>query len=293
MDVDLSEVGGPEVHPHVELWQRVCQPRPIEGMQRGGGLRACGLKPHLNVVGIGEGSQGGQIPFTERQQMAKDKGRCRVADCNLDLRHPVSDRQPTNQDVQRRHQRGDLRRQHRARLHVSNVARALLVKADQHSALARHHTHAQPGTITIAPGWTMDRRVDDLGFDFPDVPQSVFQDSLLGRRLCQRIEMLHGAPATDAKMRAVWCDALSARPEHPHHLRLGIARSLAQHSVFHLFTGQRALDENGFAVDMADAATFVIERFNKCNRHEDSAVKSRAILPRPQASAPKRRRLCA
>src|SRR5690606_3951148 len=95
----------------------------------------------------------------------------------------------------------------------------------------------------------------------------VFQDALLGRRLSHRIEVLHRAATAAAEMRAARHDPLRARLEHAHGFRLHIARTLAQHRVLHLLAGQRALDEDGLAVDMADAATLVVERLDDCKGH--------------------------
>jgi hypothetical protein len=61
--------------------------------------------------------------------------------------------------------------------------------------------------------------------------------------------------------------------EHAHQFADFVAGSLALDRVLDLLARQRALDEDGLAVDMGDATAFVVERFDGGDGHGRLRVK--------------------
>jgi hypothetical protein len=74
------------------------------------------------------------------------------------------------------------------------------VESDQHTALFRDVAHRQASPITVAPRRAADRPQHALRPDLSDVPQAVFEDTLLDRNLGARLNVLHRTAATRAVM---------------------------------------------------------------------------------------------
>ncbi len=267
VDVHLGEVGRPEIQPHTELRQGVGQTATVRGPQRRGGVGAAGLRPHLHAFSAGKCREGVGVVRTQRQQVTEDQHRGRLGDGNLDLRHAVGDRQPGDQLAQARQQRRHMLWQDVARAHVDDVARAPLVEAHPHAALARHQPHAEPCAVAIAPGRAVDRRIHDLRLHAADVPQRILQHALLGGGLRHRVQVLHRAAAAGAEIGTTWGHALRAGLQHARGVGLFVARLHTIGLVLHALARQRAVDEDRLAFHMGDAATFVVQRLDDCDGH--------------------------
>ena len=92
--------------------------------------------------------------------------------------------------------------------------------------------------------------------------QSKIINRLLGRHLRREFQVLHGAAAAGAEMPAFRRGTQIGRLkdiDHTRHLKTGF---LAVGFVGDFFTGQRAVDKNGFAFGVGDAAPFLVQRFN-------------------------------
>ena len=160
-----------------------------------------------------------------------------------------------------------MRRQHRADLHVGQVAALALVEADQHRALLGHVAHRQPCPVAVAPGRPLDRPQDGLGPELAQVPEVVFQHPLLDRHLRHRVQVLHLAAAAGTgvqpEVRTARTDPLRRfavdRGERGH---LPVVLAL-EGAGLDPFGGERALDEHHLAVGPArDALGFQVERID-------------------------------
>ena len=116
--------------------------------------------------------------------------------------------------------------------------------------------------MPIAPGLGVNRRQHLLGPDPADVPQRVFQHTLLVGDLGAVIGMLHRAAATDPEMRALRRHALGSSMQHVINHGHGPAGLVAGQGAGNRFTGQAALDEDGLALMSRHALTIMVERFD-------------------------------
>ena len=105
-----------------------------------------------------------------------------------------------------------MRRQHVAFLHVSDILTFPFMKTHQHGALFSDMTNRQARPVAIAPGRAFDGAQDVLGLDLAQMPQVIFQHTLLDGHLGTDVKVLHLAAATSAlmqaKVRAAGFDAL-------------------------------------------------------------------------------------
>ena len=249
------------------LGQRVGQARAFERVEAVGRRRPLRLQVEDDVMAVGEGLDPRLVGGGERFEVAQHQRRDVLADGQLDLRHGGADRQPGHQLAQRHEQFGDVRRQVRAGRHVGDVAALPLMEADQHPALLGDETRREPGAEAIAPGRAVDRRVELLGAQAAEVPEVAFKHALLGGHLRRRIEVLHAATAAAAVMRALGRHPVGRGLEDAVGLRDLVVRFAAEAGVFDLLARQRALDENGFALEAGDPACLVVERFDDTDRH--------------------------
>ena len=258
---------GRKIQAQAELGQRVERRLRVCRVQRPRRIRAGGLDPGLDALGVGEGGELLLVGGRERQQVTEHEHGAALADRDLDLGQAIRDRQPGQQRAQARQQRRDRRRQHRAGVHIDDVARAALVEAHAQPALAPHHAHAQARAVTITPGGAVDRRQDPPGAQLADVAQRVLEDALLHSGLRIRIQMLHGAASAHAVMRAARRHALGARAQHAHGLALLVTRFGPPHHIFDALARQGALDEHRLAIDAGHAAAFVVQGIDLGCRH--------------------------
>ena len=198
--VHLGEFAGRERHGDAEFRQAVGKLRRVQRMEWNKSIRPAGLQPELDLVFVCEGAQRGFIFTGWRLHHAQHQHTDELADRHFDLRQFIPDRQAADQICQQRNQRGDLRREDFAALHVGDKAAALFVKADQRLALFDHMPDRDARAFAIAPGLPVDRRQDGFRFHLADMPQAVFEDALFHRDLRAGIQMLHRAAAAHAEM---------------------------------------------------------------------------------------------
>ena len=266
--VDLGEVGRPIRHAQAELGHGVGQRVAMLGHQRMHRVRALGLQPPLHIVLVGEGAQHGDVVVGQRQQVAQHQRGHAVAQRHFHLRQAVGRGHRRDHGAQRHQQVADVARQHVAFAHVGHVAALALVKAHQHPALLGHHAHRQAGTVAVAPGRSMQRRQDAGRTQLADVPEGVFERTLLDRHLRGRFEMLHGTAATDAEMRAARRDALRRRAHDLVDPRDFIGRLAAHGGRRDPLAGQGAFHEHDLAIAAGDTPGFQVQGFDTQNvRH--------------------------
>jgi hypothetical protein len=157
-------------------------------------------------------------------------------------------------------------RQNRAGIHHGDVAAVLLAKADQRTALACHggapkgaHAGVCPGKPAIG-GKSCSASAAQCATAHPPAraawPPSVRQ-----------VKMLHRAAAAGSEMRATRHHPLARRLAHRQDAAPFRSSACAGSWSRRRFTGQGALDEHRLAVDVRNAASFVIQRFDHRNRH--------------------------
>jgi hypothetical protein len=148
------------------------------------------------------------------------------------------------------------------------------MKADQHAALFRDKARADTGTVTIAPGFAVDRRVQLLGSNTADVPEIVFKYALLGSNLGRMIQMLHAATTADAKVGASRLYPAGRFAQDARGLRYFVGGFFPEAGILDLFARQGAFNENGFPFVAGNATGFVVQRFDNTDGH-DGRLKSK------------------
>ncbi len=196
-------------------------------MERRDGVIASGLQPELDTVPVGKGAQCGFVCTAGCVHHAQYQHMDMLAHRHFDLRHAIADRQAAEQFGQQRQQRGDLRHQDLAMLHVGDETAALLVEADQRFALLDHVPDRKPCALAITPCLPRDWPHDGFSPDLADVPQALLEDALLDRDLRPSVQMLHRAAAAHAEMRAPRLHPHRGRLVYPRHLRQFERRLLA------------------------------------------------------------------
>ena len=136
------------------------------------------------------------------------------------------------------------------------------MKANQDATLFEHMPHRQPGTITITVGGAHNRREHCFGPYLADVPQGVFEHSLLDRDLGARLDMLHRTAATDAEVGAPWLHALCAGALDGFDLGHLIAGLATHDPGGDGFAGKGTPDENHLAVISRNPIRLEIERID-------------------------------
>ncbi len=274
--IHLGEVGRLERHGDAEFGQGVGQQRTI-GVQQLHRIRTLGLQPPLHTVLLCKRAQTADVVLAQRLQVAQHHGRHRVAASQFDLRAGFARVHAEDEFAQRHEHLAHMRRQHRADPHVGHVAALALVKADQHLALFVHMAHRQARAEAVAPGRPLDRAQHGLGPHLAQVPQVVFQHTLLHSHLGRFVQVLHLAAATSAgvqaEMRATGTHALRRLVVHRrHHTGLPVVL-LAVHVDADLLERQGAFDEDHLAIGPAgDALGIDVEGF-----HREPAVGQRAL----------------
>ena len=99
------------------------------------------------------------------------------------------------------------------------------------------------------------------------MPQGVFQHALLGGGLAGNIEVLHGTAAAGAEMRSRRRHPLTGGAQHAYGMGLFVAPFPPIAGVLDNFAGQCAFDKNRLAVNMRNAATFMIQGFDVRQQH--------------------------
>ena len=256
--VDLGEIQRRKAQFDGELGQGIGQRRRALGMKQRERGRPARLQVQRQTMPLGKLAQAALVTGADSLQYAQHENLLAVADGDLDLRDTVGNRQAGDQAAQFRQQCGNIRRQHFARLHGRDITAALLVKSDQHAALLRYQPHRQPRPLAVAPGRTVDRRIQHFGVQTADMPESVLEHALLGRCLGRRLQMLHAAAAADAEIPAARFTALCAGLQNAERSCLLVTGLSAEAGILDFLAGQGALDEYRLAFDVGDAATFVV-----------------------------------
>src|SRR5688572_12122943 len=110
----------------------------------------------------------------------------------------------------------------------------------------------------------MNRRQHELGNDFADMPEAVFQNALLGGHLRTWIQMLQAATPARPEKPAAWLSAERARLQDPAQSGQFERGLSAVRGELDDFPGQGAFDENRLAVAVRHAAAFLVEGFDYC-----------------------------
>jgi hypothetical protein len=216
---------------------------------------------------IGEASQLVMIFDAERLEMAQQERRPRSADRDLDLRHAIRPGHGLDQRLEPGDQGRNMRGQHQAGIHHRHVTAVLFAKAHQCPALAVDMAHGKPGPRPIGRSRSGNRREHLFGLEPGDMPQGIFQHALLGGGLAGKVEMLHRASAAGAEMRTRRSHPLTRGAQHAYGMGLFVAPLAPIAGVLDNFAGQGSCDENRLAVDMGDAATFMVQGFDVRERH--------------------------
>ncbi len=231
----------------------------VEGMR---GIRPLRLEPPLDPVPVGEGAQLRAVLLAHGIEVAQDEDGDRLAHGQLHLRHALAKCERREHLAQRHDERRDRRWQHLAGAHVRHEARLALVEAHQHAALLRDVVHADARPLAVAPRGPVDGRQDRLRRDLADAREVVFQHALLGRYLRGRVDVLHGASAAGAEVRATRPHALARFHQHlGHGAQVEVAAAAAPRES-HPLAGDAALDEGDLAVHVGDADALVVDRFD-------------------------------
>src|SRR5690606_29755 len=90
----------------------------------------------------------------------------------------------------------------------------------------------------------------------------VFEFALFQRHLGRRIDVLQGAAAADAEMRAARFDPMGRGPQHVPDAADGVIRLGALYRRPDPLARQRALDEEAPAIARRDAARLIVQRFD-------------------------------
>ena len=231
-------------------------------MKAPNGVRPLRLQIDAHAPVVRESPEQGFVGGRQRREDAQHHRVDRLAARDLDLRHAVADRQPTDQFTERQQHRRPARRQHMALAHLDDEAALLLVEADEHPPLLPDVAYRQPRPVAIAPRRTMNRRQDDLRPRGPDAFEVVFEHALLRCHLRAGVEVLHAAATAHAEVRAARRDtqaalALDVLGRRHFERSLGTGRTHARH-----FARQGPLDEDHLAVVVRDALAFVVERLD-------------------------------
>jgi hypothetical protein len=167
-----------------------------------------------------------------------------------------------------RHQHGaHVGGQHGTYFHVGHVTAFALVKTHQHFALFAHKTHRQAGAVAVAPGGAFDGAQHVVGAHLADVPQVVFQHTLLYCHLGRRVQVLHLAATArtlvQAKVRAARAHALRrflVNNGQRAFLKTGFA---AVNLGTDHFKGQGTINKNDFAIGLVgDTLGFQVQGFH-------------------------------
>ena len=263
MRVDLCEIGGPKRHGDAVVRQAVGQNTGIGlalWLQQRNRVRALGLQPPLHArVRLGKPAQAFFVGVAQRLQMAQHQGRhvalpvtTSVTNGQFNLRQGLDRIHRANQRAHGQQHCADVRRQHRADLHVSSKMAFALMKADQHFAFFAHIAHRQACPVAVGPSRPFDGAQHIVRAHFADVPELVFQGALLDRHLRRRVQMLHFAAAAGARMQA------KMRASRAHALRrfvVNLGQRAFVKTVFnavdvraHHLKRQGAVDKHHFAV---------------------------------------------
>ena len=168
-----------------------------------------------------------------------------------------------------------MRCQHRADLHVGDVARLALVEADQNRALLGYIAHRQPCPIAVAPGRSLDGAQQPFRLDLGQMPQVVFQHPLLDGHLGRGVQVLHLAAAArarvQAKVRTAGTHTLRTFTRNSAHVARFPIVLLARDADLHPFARQGTFDEDHLALPfglpvfqgaMRHSLCFEVERFD-------------------------------
>ena len=96
------------------------------------------------------------------------------------------------------------------------------------------------------------------------MPKRVLQHALLGGGLAGQVQVLHRAAAAGAEVRTGWLHALARRAQYAQNMRLFVTRFAPVADVVDGFAGQGTFDENHLAINVRNAASFVIQGFDVC-----------------------------
>ena len=136
------------------------------------------------------------------------------------------------------------------------------MESDEHAPFLGNMTHGEAGSMPIAPGRALNRREHLFRPHFADMPQRVFEDALLHRDLCRKIDVLQRAAATQPEVSATRRNAACRRLVHDRR-RCKLERRLAAiDGHADPFARQRAFHEDRLAVAPRDAAAFLVERLD-------------------------------
>jgi len=139
--VDLSEIRRPKGHAQPELGQGVMKAILAGWREWLDLVGATGLQPEVHIM---MGGKRAQMRFIFGEQGLKNAQHQRqpvFAQRDLDLGQSIQQAQRLHQPTQRHQQRRDPGRKHLALLHVGYIARATLMKSNQHTALAGYMSH--------------------------------------------------------------------------------------------------------------------------------------------------------
>ena len=215
------------------------------------------MQEYLHTQSRAEGRDLLQVRGAGVREHAQYQRRRRVAGRHFDLRQILP-------DGQRLDQRGKLLRQGRqgldqnfAALQVGDIGFFAFAKAGQNPAFLVDELDAEARPAPIGPHGSLQRRQHALRVDAADALQIIEQLPLLGRNLRLRRQMLQGASAANPEVRAGGNHAIGRGFQHLDEPRFVQLAAPFDHPKAHAFPGQRAVDEDGLAVDSRNPAAVV------------------------------------
>ena len=262
--VHLSEISGPKTMGHTEFRQVIGQCRCLRWMEQGNAVQATRLQIENQTFPVGKVAQERFVICAQGLQYAQHHSVLQFpgslfTNRQFDLWQAFRNGQAGNQRAQLRQQGRNSGWQNFTAIHVRHVAAATFMKTNQHPAFLAHQTHGQTRPVAITPGWPLYNREHDFRPQLGDVPQVVFQHTLLDGSLCHGIKMLHAAAPANTEMRTARCDTQGAGPQDAGRcgfFKIGFA---AKTQIFNLLTRQGRFDENGLAINMGHALPFMIQ----------------------------------
>lgn len=197
-------------------------------------------------------------------------------------------RQQTRQLRARRHQ-------HRAHRGVGDVAPVFLAETDDDAVLARDMLDAEARLAPIAVGGPGNAREQAPRAYAAHAFQDLEQHALLRRELGPCLQVLEGAAAAEAEMRARRRDALRRCRQHPSRRRFVVAAMRSQPCERNRLVRQGTVDEYGLAGGVRHPATIVGETVDACRgrRRRTRAghrIRGRARVPFFARADPRARR---
>src|SRR5210317_1295396 len=154
-----------------------------------------------------------------------------------------------------------LGQQHFTAFHIGDKGRVTLAKADQYTALLRHHLDPEASLVSVTPARRAQWWQDLPGFD-SRVRHHFQQGALLELDLVIAVDVLQAATAANLEGLAAWLDASWRRLDDFEGRRLVEITVGFLYLHQHALTFKRTENKHRLAVDMRDSTSLVGHGFD-------------------------------